>query len=249
MSHTLDPLHQFSIPAHTAKITIFGKLFHISYSALSMLATTALMCIWLFATTRKLSADKPSKSQILLEYLFKVSESMLQAAIGRKLNESDYKYAKYLFCLFVFLIISNTMGLIPGTFAPTAQMSVTLMLGLTVTFLSLSISIARHGIKFLKIFIPDGIPLALAPLIFVLELFSYFSRPISLAIRLAANMLAGHVMIEVIAFLTLSAIPAIMVFPFAFLVILNMAEIGIAFLQAYIFATLASAYIGDAYHH
>ena len=249
MSSHFDPMHQFEIGSHVFNFSLFNKVFEISYSTAVMALAAVSVITWLIASSRKLSVSNPSKSQVAVEYIVGVCNNMTASAIGRPLEKKDQFYAKYVFSVFVFLLVCNIFGLVPGGFAPTAQMSVSLMIGITAMLVCLSISVKKHGFKTLKIFVPNGMPTPLVPLIFIIELFSYLSRPVSLAIRLAANMLAGHVMLEVIAFLTISAVPLVAGFPFFFLVMLSMIEFGISILQAYIFSILTAAYIGDAYHH
>jgi F-type H+-transporting ATPase subunit a len=149
------------------------------------------------------------------------------------------------------VLLLNLIGLIPGTFAQTSHISITFTLAMMIFLVCVLATIAKKGLGFFKIFLPEGTPLWMAPLMFVLEFFSYLVRPVSLSVRLAANMIAGHVMLDVIAFFVItlgSVMFALGLLPFAFLVVLMAFEVFVAFLQAYIFSIFACVYINEAAH-
>ncbi len=157
-------------------------------------------------------------------------------------------YFPFIFTLFMFVLFCNLFGMIPFSFTVTSHIIVTFAFAALVFLGVVSIAIVKHGFgKFISNFLPHGTPLWLAPLIFVIEIISYLARPISLSIRLAANMMAGHVMLKVIAGFVFG-MGLLGVAPFALLILLTGFEIFVAVLQAYIFTVLTCVYLNDALH-
>ena len=235
----INPMHQFEL-SNVVEIEAFGYNFSLTNGAISMFV--AIGCAILMALgLRKHNKMIPNRLQSALEMII----GTLKNAVGGILGEEGEKYVPYVFSVFLFVLTLNLLGLIPGSFAETSHISMTFALALTMFFTCLMISIGKHGIKFLKIFIPAGTPWWLAPLMFVLEFFSYCIRPVSIAIRLAANMIAGHVMLDVIAFFVIM-MGVFGVLPLAFLMILMAFEAFVAILQAYIFSIFTSVYISES---
>src|SRR5690606_37887268 len=150
--------------------------------------------------------------------------------------------------LFLFILFSNMIGLVPGSYTITSQIAVTGVLAVAVYLLSLLVGFRQHGVKFLGILVPPGTPGWLLPLMIPIELISQLARPISLAVRLFANMTAGHVILGVLFGLTIGGGLLLGWLPFSFTIALYGLEVGIAFIQAYIFTVLTCVYIGDAMH-
>jgi F-type H+-transporting ATPase subunit a len=148
----------------------------------------------------------------------------------------------------VFILFSNYIGLIPGAYTVTSQIIVTAAFSFLVYGISLVVGFSLHGIKFLGILVPPGTPGWLVPLMIPIEIISQIARPISLAVRLFANMTAGHVMLAVLFGLTISGGLLVGWLPFVFTVAIYLLEFGIAFIQAYIFTILTCVYLGDAFH-
>jgi F-type H+-transporting ATPase subunit a len=186
----------------------------------------------------------PGKLQSLAEMMVDFIRSMIMDTMGK----DGMRFFPLIATLFLFILFSNLIGLIPGTYTVTSQIIVTAVFSCMVYGLSLVIGFWIHGIKFLGILIPPGTPGWLLPLMIPIELISQLARPISLAVRLFANMTAGHVMLAVLFSLTIGGGLLIGWLPFAFTVAIYGLEFGIAFIQAYIFSILTCVYLGDAFH-
>jgi F-type H+-transporting ATPase subunit a len=186
----------------------------------------------------------PGKLQSLAEMMVDFIRSMIMDTMGK----DGMRFFPLIATLFLFILFSNLIGLIPGSYTVTSQVIVTAVFSCLVYGLSLVIGFWLHGIKFLGILIPPGTPGWLVPLMIPIELISQLARPISLAVRLFANMTAGHVMLAVLFGLTIGGGLLIGWLPFAFTVAIYGLEFGIAFIQAYIFSILTCVYLGDAFH-
>jgi F-type H+-transporting ATPase subunit a len=183
----------------------------------------------------------PGKVQACGEAIFLLIDGMLLSTAGKK----SQKFFTLIFSLFMFILISNSIGMIPSVFTTTSQISVTFTLAIFVFIVVTVVGFVKNGMGYFSILLPKGTPMFLAPLIIFIELFAYLARPISLSIRLAANMTAGHVVLKVLAtFVILSGLFGIM--PLILLTILTGFEIFISVLQAYIFSILTCAYLSDA---
>ena len=186
----------------------------------------------------------PSKLQSLAELLVDFIRGIIQDTMG----PSGMRYFPFISTLFLFILFSNLLGLIPGSFTVTSQIVVTGVFAIAVYGLSLVIGFQLHGAKFLGILVPPGTPGWLLPLMIPIELISQLARPISLAVRLFANMTAGHVILGVLFGLTIAGGLLIGWLPFSFTIALYGLEVGIAFIQAYIFTILTCVYMADAIH-
>jgi F-type H+-transporting ATPase subunit a len=186
----------------------------------------------------------PTKLQSVAEILVDFIRGIIQDTIGA----AGMKFFPLIGSLFVFILFSNLLGLIPGSYTITSQLIVTGVFALMVYGLSLVVGFQIHGAKFLGILVPPGTPGWLLPLMIPIEIISQLARPISLAVRLFANMTAGHVILGVLFGLTISGGLLIGWLPFSFTIALYGLEVGIAFIQAYIFTVLTCVYMGDAVH-
>jgi len=155
------------------------------------------------------------------------------------------KYFPFVFTLFVFILTLNLLGMMPYSFTVTSHIIVTFALAALVFVVVTAIGFARHGVGFLRLFVPEGVPMVVLPLIVVIELLSYLIRPVSLSVRLFANMLAGHTMMKVFAGFVI-ALGIAGVAPFIVMVGLTAFEILVAVLQAFIFTVLTCIYLNDA---
>jgi F-type H+-transporting ATPase subunit a len=162
------------------------------------------------------------------------------------MGEKGLRFFPFIATLFVFILFSNMLGLIPGAYTVTSQIVVTAVFALFVYAMSLVVGFMTHGVKFLGILIPPGTPALLLPLMMPIELISQLARPVSLAVRLFANMTAGHTILAVLFGMAISLPLVIGWAPFAFTIAMNGLEVGIAFIQAYIFTILTCVYLGDA---
>jgi len=218
--------------------------FDISFtnSALYMVLVTAIAIIFMMFATRKKSLI-PSRLQTIAELFYNFIIDMVKTSIG---NEGN-KFFPLVFSLFIFILLCNVMGMTPYSFTVTSHIIVTFALSM-IAFITITIfAIARNGFKgFLHMFLPSGVPMFMAPIIFLIEFFSYLIRPITLSVRLFANIVAGHVLLKVVAGFVISLGLAFGFAPMIFAVLITGFELFVAALQSYIFAVLICAYFGDA---
>ncbi len=242
-----SPLAQFEIK-NIVPLTVFGQDISFTNSSLAMLATVILTTVFMYFGLRNLSLI-PSKMQALVETSYEFISSMINDNIGKE----GINYLSFVFTLFLFILIGNLLGMFPYSFTWTSHIIVTFAIAFFI-FLGVTIvAIYKHGlIKFIKFFAPSGVPKPMLILLVPIEIISYLSRPISLSVRLFANMMAGHTLLKVIGgFVFVLGANSFVVggaLPLAFLVALTGLEIVIAFLQAYVFAILTCLYINDAIH-
>jgi F-type H+-transporting ATPase subunit a len=234
-----SPLDQFKIteivPLHVGNVNL-----SFTNSALYMVIATALIIIFMLrATSRKLLI--PSRTQVIAESVYNFINNLIEGSIGHE----GKKFFPLIFSLFTFILLCNCLGMTPYSFTSTSQIAVTLSLALICFFTITLYAIIRNGIGgFIHMFLPSGVPLWMAPLIFIIEFFSFLIRPVTLSVRLFANMVAGHVLLKVIAGFVIS-LGLFGIFPLAFSVIMTGFELFVAVLQAYIFAILVCAYLGE----
>ncbi len=233
------PLKQF-IVKKLIPLEIFGVDISFTNSALFMGLTVVFILGILFLGTRRLSSI-PGRLQSLLELCYEFIANMLEENIGTK----GKQFQPFVFGVFLFVLMGNFLGMIPYSFTFTSQLILTFGLALIVFSVVIIVGILNHGIKFLTIFVPEGAPLILAPILIPIEIISFLSRPVSLSIRLFANMVAGHTMLKVFGLFTVS----LGVFGFS-TIVANSLLIGfeflVAFLQAYVFSVLTCLYLNDA---
>ncbi|HWK65159.1 MAG TPA: F0F1 ATP synthase subunit A [Rhizobiaceae bacterium] len=243
-----DPIHQFQI-SKWIPIEIGGMDFSFTNSSAFMVATVAAAGAFLFLTTSSRGLI-PSRLQSVSEMSYEFVASMLRDAAG----SHGMKFFPFVFSLFMFVLTANLLGLFPYFFTVTSHIIVTFALALLVIGTVIVYGFWKHGLSFLKLFVPSGVPGILIPLVVLIEIISFLSRPISLSVRLFANMLAGHITLKVFAgFVTsLSALGAVGVFgavlPLIMTVAITALEFLVAFLQAYVFAVLTCMYLNDALH-
>jgi F-type H+-transporting ATPase subunit a len=236
-----SPLDQFTVSPIVELPKLFGINVSLTNSAVYMLVAVLAAAVLFVIATRK-RAVVPGRAQSLAEITYQFVRCILEENAG----PAGLKYFPFIFTLFLFVLFVNFIGLVPTSFAPTAQIFVTLGMGAAVFIAIMIIALVKQGpIKFFKHFVPEGLPLIIAPLVFAIELVSYLSRPFSLGIRLAANMTAGHTLIHVIAaFVAPLALFGFL--PIVFLVFMTGFEFFVAILQAYVFTMLCCMYLGEA---
>ena len=242
-----SPLAQFEIKK-ILPMTVFGQDISFTNSSLAMLITVILISTFMYFGLRNLSLI-PSKMQALVETSYEFISSMISDNIGKE----GMNYLSFVFTLFLFILIGNLLGMFPYSFTWTSHIIVTFAIAFFIFLGATAVAIYKHGIlKFIKFFAPSGVPKAMLILLVPIEIISYLSRPISLSVRLFANMMAGHTLLKVIGgFVFVLGANSFIVggaLPLAFLVALTGLEIVIAFLQAYVFAILTCLYINDAIH-
>jgi F-type H+-transporting ATPase subunit a len=242
----IDALGQFEL--HTALGGI-GRSVNFTNSNLMMVLGGALVLGTLFIGMRP-RAVVPGRLQSLAEVAYSGIMGMAVGSIGPE----GKRFFPFIFTLFFFVLMGNLLGLLPYSFTYTSHIAVTFGLAALVIVIVTAVSLHIHGMHFFSYFFPVGAPKLLAPLIIPIEVISYLSRPVSLAIRLFANMVAGHVMFEVFAtFVVLLAGAGILgtaagILPMAINVVLVGFELLVAVLQAYVFAILTCIYLHDAVH-
>lgn len=245
----VDPIHQFGI----SNIVDFGTIggVHIAFtnSALFMFIAVALISALLILGTSA-RAVVPGRIQALAEISYEFTANMLREAAGKE----GMRFFPFVFSIFMFVLFCNVIGLVPYFFTVTSHIVITAGLAVTIILLVILYGFYKNGLKFLGLFVPQGVPGYLMPLVVAIEVMSFLSRPISLSVRLFGNMLAGHITLKVFAsfILMLGAYGvagwAGAVIPFAMTVALTALEMLIAFLQAYVFAILTCMYLNDALH-
>ena len=236
-----SPLEQFEIVPYV-HINSNGIDLSFTNSSLSMTITVALIILFLTFTVNTRSIV-PSRLQLVSELSYSFIAQLLKDIVG---NEGR-KYFPFVFTIFMFVLIGNMVGMIPYSFTFTSHIIVTFALA-AIVFIGVTVlGFVKHGLRFFSFFVIPGLPWYMLPLLIPIEVISYLSRPISLSVRLFANMLAGHTLLKVFAGFVVSLGVAGFL-PLAFIVALTGLEILIAFLQAYVFAILTCLYINDALH-
>ncbi len=246
---TIDPIEQFKLE-NLFKIGQIGNhaIYFTSSSAYMLLAVvlTAALMIGGVAGGRLV----PGRLQSIAEITYEFVASTIRSNAGAE----GMKFFPLVFSIFMFICVSNLVGVIPYAFTISSHIIVTLSLALLVFLTVLIYGFYKNGLKFFKIFVPSGIPIFILPLVVFIEIFSFFLRPISHSVRLFANMLAGHIALAVFAsFIPLLAGLGIVgyfgaVLPLGMVIALTALELLVAFLQAYVFTILTCIYINDAIH-
>lgn len=237
------PLHQFEIQYLSDFGPVAGMNLNFSNASLFMLFAVILVTVFLAGGMRR-SSLVPGRWQSLSEMSYEFVAKMLKENVGA----AGRKYFPFIFTLFMFILACNLIGMIPYSFTVTSHIIVTFAFALFVFIAVTIIGFMKHGIGFLKFFLPSGTPWWMAPLMIFIEIVAYLARPVSLSVRLAANMMAGHTMLKVIASFVIGLGWWLGWLPFILLTVLVGFEIFVAILQAYIFAILVCVYLNDAVH-
>ena len=237
-----DPMHQFEIK-RLVPLEIFGFDASFTNSALFMSIAAVLITLFMVFAMRK-GALVPGRLQSVAELSYEFVANMVRDNVGT----SGMKYFPFIFTLFMFVLALNMLGMVPYSFTVTSHIIVTFALAAFIFVGVTLIGFWKHGIGFLKFFVPSGVPFLMLPLLVVIEVISYLTRPLSLSVRLFANMMAGHTMLKVfgsfVAALGLLGGWAVLGLMVAFTGL----ELLVAFLQAYVFAILTCIYLNDALH-
>ena len=233
-----NPLNQFAIktliPLHIGK-------YDVSFTNSSLfMAVAFVLIVFLFFVGTSRKAVVPGRLQGAAEMLYEFTANMVEDNAGH----GSAKYVPFVMSIFLVVLFGNLIGLVPFTFTYTSHIIVTIALSLMIFVVVVLLSLKNHGFGFFKMFFPPGAPIFLAPLLIPIEVLSFVFRPISLAVRLFANMMAGHVMLQLFAGFTI-ALGLVGILPLTFVVLLTGFEILVALLQAYVFALLTSIYLKD----
>ena len=241
-----NPMHQFEVYRIGPEIS-FGAI-NLSFTNASLfMIISSLSILILFNLGTKKNSLIPTKIQLLAELSYSFVTKMISDTAGSKAKP----YFAFIFSLFMFVLFCNMFGMIPYAFTVTSHIIITFVLASFIFIGVTIIGFIKHGFGYLKLFVPSGVPIVLLPLIVVIEVISYLSRPISLSVRLFANMMAGHTMMKVFGGFVISLGIVGGWLPLSFSVALTGLEILVAFLQAYVFAILTCIYLNDALnlHH
>jgi len=236
-----SPLHHFEVH-NIIPIHIGGLDLSINNAVVAMWVGIAVIAGSFMLVVNRGVSPIPGKLQSILEITLEFIRNLVFEFIG---EEEGRKYVPFIASLFLFILACNLIGLIPGSYTITSQLAVTGAFAVGIFFLTLVIGFRTHGMHFLGILVPPGVPKIMIPLMVPIEIISMIARPISLAVRLFANMTAGHTVLAVLFGLALSGPVWLGWLPFGFTIVINGLEIAIAFIQAYIFTTLTCVYIGD----
>ncbi|MBI3610310.1 MAG: F0F1 ATP synthase subunit A [Nitrospirae bacterium] len=235
-----NPLEHFEL--HTLiLLRLFGLDISINQAVVMIWVVCAAVFLFFWAATRNARLI-PTKLQSIAE----LGVEFLRGLILENMGEKGMKLFPFIATLFFFILFSNLLGLIPGAYTVTSQVMVNGILALAVFALSVIMGVALHGAHYLSIFLPQGTPWWLMPLMILVEIISQLARPITLAVRLFANMTAGHTVINVLLGLVLLGGVVLGWMPLGFTVALYLLEVLVAFIQAYVFTVLTTVYIGDA---
>ena len=243
----IDPIHQF----HLNKIFTIGHIGNqeiaFTNSTAYMLLAVAVIAIITLGAGRQLV---PGRFQSVVELSYEFVANTIRTSAGAE----GMKFFPLVFSLFMFIFVSNIVGIIPYTFTVSSHIIVTFALAILVFLTVILYGFYKNGLKFFKLFVPSGIPVVILPLVVLIEIISFFSRPISHSVRLFANMLAGHVTLKVFAsFVTMLGALGFVgkvgaLLPLGLTVALTALELMVAFLQAYVFTILTCIYLNDAIH-
>lgn len=234
------PLEQFEV------VPVFTNgYFFFSNSSLYLIITTVLIVLTFLTALKKVEII-PSSWQSGIEVLYEFIISMIKQQAGR----NALKFFPLVFLVFIFVLFSNLIGLIPLSFTTTAQLIVTLTLAFSINLGLIFFGFFAHGYKFLTLFVPSGLPVFLMPLVVVIEVVSYLLRTFSLSIRLFANMMAGHTLLYILSSFAIGFLKSsffiLSIVPFVMVCAVLALELGIAMLQAYVFAVLFCIYLNDS---
>jgi F-type H+-transporting ATPase subunit a len=246
----IDPIHQFNI-LNLFKIGQIGdQAIYFTNSSAYMLVAVALISLLMIGGVTG-GQLVPGRLQSAAEIAYEFVASTIRSTAGAE----GMKFFPLVFSLFMFICVTNLVGIIPYTFTVSSHIVVTAALALLVFFIVLIYGLYKNGLKFFKIFVPSGVPVFVLPLVVFIEVLSFLLKPVSHSVRLFANMLAGHIALKVFAGfvamlgVSLGAIGWIGgVLPLALTIALTALELLVAFLQAYVFAILTCIYLNDAIH-
>ena len=245
----IDPIHQFNIQKIFTIGHIGNQEIAFTNSSAYMFGSVALISLLMIGGSAKRQLV-PGRIQSVAELCYEFVANTVRSTAGTE----GMKFFPLVFSIFMLLTVSNIVGIIPYAFTISSHIIVTAALALLVFFTVLIYGFYKNGLRFFKLFVPSGIPLAILPLVVAIEIISFLSRPISHSVRLFANMLAGHITLKVFAsFVTMLGAMGVVgwagaVLPLALTVALTALELLVAFLQAYVFTILTCIYINDAIH-
>jgi F-type H+-transporting ATPase subunit a len=242
----IDPLSSFEV--HTIlPLNLFGLDISITNSSLFMIIATGMVLLLMYAGTKNKNFLIPNKMQMIVEGLFLISGGIVKTNVGQK----SVEIFPYMFSIFMFIMFGNILGLFPFAFSFTSQIVVTMGMSSLIFIASIIIGLRTQGAHYFRHFCPEGIPSYIAPFFTVIELMSFLFRPISLGVRLFANMVSGHIMIKVMASFAVS-IAGVTAFSYASIIpvvvdtFLNVFKLVVCILQAYVFVVISCIYLSES---
>ena len=250
----INPMHQFTVEPLGPRLEVAG--YDISFTNSSLWMVLALATIWIFMLGGMKRELVPGRWQMAVEGVAGFVRNMVDTNIGPE----GRKFTPYIFSLFMFILISNLLGMLPlaiipgyHAFTTTSHFSITGLLAIMSFSLVLIVGFWRHGLRFFSLFLPHGTPAVMIPLIIPIEIISFMVRPFSLLLRLFVAMISGHILMEVFASFIVNGFGSgspigfgVGVLSFIFIVGIGALEILVCALQAYVFALLTSLYLNDA---
>ena len=246
---TVDPIHQFEIKRYVDLLNFSSVQFSFTNAAVFMFGIVAIIFFFLTYATRGRTLV-PGRAQSAAEMSYEFIAKMVRDSAGNQ----GMVFFPLVFSLFMFVLVANMFGMIPFFFTVTSHIIITFALALLVFVVVIAYGFYRNGFKFLKLFVPAGVPAYVLPIVVPIEIVSFLSRPISLSVRLFANILAGHITLKVFAgfIVSLGSLGVLgflgAALPLVMTVAITALEFLVAALQAYVFAVLTSMYINDAIH-
>ncbi|MEL7027742.1 MAG: F0F1 ATP synthase subunit A [Pseudomonadota bacterium] len=245
-----DPIKQFKVEK-LVELSLPGSGLDVSFTNASLFMVAAAVGATLLLTlSMRGRALVPGRVQSVAEIIYEFVADMVRSTLGKE----GQRFFPFVFTLFIFILFANMLGMVPYFFTVTSQIIVTFALAMLVMTIVVGYGLIRNGLGFFKLFVPSGVPAVLLPLVVIIEVFSFITRPISLSVRLFANMLAGHITLKVFSgfVATMSAAGAVgaigSVLPMAMTMGITALEFLVSFLQAYVFAILTCIYLNDAVH-
>ena len=245
----VDPIHQFEIHEMVPLLKVAGRDIAFTNSALMMFIVVAGVTLLMIGASAR-RAVVPGRLQSIAEMSYEFVADTVRSSAGTE----GMKFFPFVFSLFMFILFANLIGLIPYSFTVTSQIIITAAFALLVFVIVVVYGFWRNGLHFFNLFVPKGVPKVILPGIVLIEILSFLSRPISHSVRLFANMLAGHITLQVFAafIIMLGGLGAAgwlgATLPLAMVIMLTALEFLVAFLQAYVFAILTCIYLNDAIH-
>ena len=242
-----DPIHQFQIIKLFTIGHIGGQEIAFTNSSAYMFLSVAVISLLMIGAGRQLV---PGRFQSVAEISYEFVANTIRSTAGAE----GMKFFPLVFSLFMFICVSNVIGIIPYAFTVSSHLIVTAALALLVFFIVLFYGLYKNGLRFFKLFVPSGVPIYILPLVVLIEVISFFLKPVSHSVRLFANMLAGHIALKVFAsFVGMLGALGILgwagaVLPLGLTIALTALELLVAFLQAYVFTILTCIYLNDAIH-
>ena len=243
----MDPMHQFEVHPIIELPALAGIDTSFTNSSLWMVLAVGLSGLFMLMASSR-TALVPGRLQLMGEMAYGFVANMIKENVGTE----GMRFFPFIFSLFMFILFCNMLGMLPYSFTVTSHLIVTFALAAVVFCIVTAVGFIRHGIGFLRLFVPSGIPVVMVPLLVLIEVISYLTRPVSLSVRLFGNMMAGHTMLKIfggfVVGLSSAGLVPLAIAPFALMVALTGLELLIAGLQAYVFTILTCIYLNEAIH-